>query len=85
MAPVHRKLFDICNEKQNLIAAKFLNRPLPEMEWNVSDYLEITMEEMMGKETKKRIFVNVPLTFDRPNGLKFSKQDDLVSEFFEFA
>ncbi len=70
--------------KQNF-SAKFINRPLPEMEWNISDYLEITMEEMMGKETKKRIFVNVPLTFDRPNGLKFAKQDDLLTQFFEFA
>jgi hypothetical protein len=55
------------------------------MEWNISDYLEITMDEMMQKETKKRIFVNVPLTFERPAGLRFSKQDDLLTELFNFA
>jgi hypothetical protein len=44
------------------------------MEWNINDFLEMTMEEMMQKETKKKIFVNVPLTFERPTGLKFSNQ-----------
>jgi hypothetical protein len=58
---------------------------MPEMEWNISDYLDITMEEMMTKETKKRIFVNVPLTFERPDGFKFAKQEDLSSQLFEFA
>ena len=55
------------------------------MEWNLADFLEISMDEMMAKEAKKRIFVNVPLTFERPLGLKFAKQDDLTSQLFEFA
>lgn len=55
------------------------------MEWNINDFLEVTMDEMMQKETKKKIFVNVPLTFERPNGFKFSKQEDLMSELMEFA
>ena len=50
------------------------------MEWNINDFLEVTMSEMMQKETKKKIFVNVPLTFDRPDGFRFSKQDDLMSD-----
>ena len=68
-----------------IFTAKFINRPLPEMEWNLSDFLEIGMDEMMAKEAKKRIFVNVPLTFERPHGLKFAKQDDLTSQLFEFV
>ena len=55
------------------------------MEWNINDYLELTMEDMMQKETKKKVFVNVPLTVDRPAGVKFAKQDDLLSDLFEFA
>ena len=63
-------------------AAKFINKSLPQMEWNVDEYLEITPEEMFATEAKKKIFVNVPLTFERPKGWSFAK-DDLVSNYFE--
>ena len=53
--------------------AKFINKQLPQMEWDLSQYLEITMEDMMVTETKKKVFVNVPLTFERPMGCSFSK------------
>ena len=68
-----------------MLSAKFINKALPDMEWNINDFLEVTMSEMMQKETKKKIFVNVPLTFDRPDGFRFSKQDDLMSELMDFA
>jgi hypothetical protein len=67
-----------------LFSAKFINKPLPQMEWNLADFLEVTMSDMLQKETKKKIFVNVPLTFDRPDGLKFST-GDLMSQNFEFS
>lgn len=63
--------------------AKFINKPLPQMEWNLADFLEVTMSDMLQKETKKRIFVNVPLTFDRPDGFKFPNED-AMSQNFEF-
>ncbi len=56
-------------------AAKFINKKLPSLEWNVDEYLEITFDEMFQTEAKKKIFVNVPLTFERPLGLKFAKND----------
>ena len=62
-------------------AAKFINKNLPQMEWNIEDYLETTYEDMFSTEAKKKIFVNVPLTFERPNGLAFPKEDILSQQF----
>ena len=62
-------------------AAKFINKSLPQMEWNIADYLETTYEDMFSTEAKKKIFVNVPLTFERPNGLAFPKNDVLSNHF----
>lgn len=62
-------------------AAKFINKSLPQMEWNVDDYLEITAEDMFATEAKKKIFVNVPLTFERPKGWALAK-DDILSQHF---
>ena len=62
-------------------AAKFINKPLPQMEWNVDEYLEITPYEMFEKEARKKVFVNVPLTFERPIGCAFPKNDILSQHF----
>ena len=62
-------------------AAKFINKPLPQMEWNIDEYLEITEQEMFEKEARKKVFVNVPLTFERPIGCAFPK-NDLLSKHF---
>ena len=62
-------------------AAKFINKSLPQMEWNIAEYLETTYEDMFSTEAKKKIFVNVPLTFERPNGLAFPKNDVLSNHF----
>ena len=64
-------------------AAKFINKNLPQMEWNVEDYLEITAEDMFAIENKKKIFVNVPLTFERPIGCAFPNNADILSNYFE--
>ena len=66
-------------------AAKFISKKLPEMEWDLGEYLELGWDDMLRVETKKKIFVNVPLTFERPSekGLAFQK-GDLSSECFEF-
>ena len=63
--------------------AKFINKQLPQMEWDLTQYLEITMEDMMSTEYKKKVFVNVPLTYERPLGVKFPK-NDAVSEYFKY-
>merc|ERR1719510_759977 len=62
-------------------AAKFINKNLPQMEWNIEDYLETTYEDMFSTEAKKKIFVNVPLTFERPKGLAFPQNDVLSNHF----
>ena len=61
--------------------AKFINKQLPQMEWDLSQYLEFTMEDMMSTEYKKKVFVNVPLTYERPDGLKFLKTD-VTKDYF---
>ena len=63
-------------------AAKFINKNLPQMEWNIEDYLENTYDDMFATEAKKKIFVNVPLTFERPVGLALP-EGDVVSSVFE--
>ena len=46
--------------------------------------LILYMEEMMAAETRKKVFVNVPLTFERPLGLRAAK-GDLTSKYFKLA
>ena len=65
-------------------AAKKLCSRLPSMEFDLSEFLEVSMEEMMAAETRKRVFVNVPLTFERPQGLRAAK-GDLTSKYFKLA
>ena len=64
--------------------AKFIDKQLPQIEWDITQHLELTMEDMMSIEYKKKVFVNVPLTFERPNGCKFPK-NDLVTEYFSYT
>ena len=64
--------------------AKFIDKQLPQIEWDITQHLELTMEDMMSIEYKKKVFVNVPLTFERPNGCKFPKSD-LVTEYFSYT
>jgi len=64
-------------------AAKFINKPAhPTMEWAVNTQLENTFEDMFETETKKKVFVNVPLTFERPNKFQFV-ENDLMSKLFQ--
>ena len=56
-------------------------QPVVMPEWNVNDLLENTYEDMFETETKKKVFVNVPLTFERPEGFKNPK-NEIVSELF---
>ena len=55
--------------------------PVAQPEWNINDLLEDTYEDMFEVETKKKVFVNVPLTFERPEGFKMAKSE-IVSSLF---
>ena len=50
-------------------------------EWDLAEFLELDMQHMMREEGSKKIFVNVPLTFERPVGMAFAK-GDLTSKLF---
>lgn len=50
----------------------------------MSASLETTWADLMDTELKKKVFVNVPVNWEPPNGLKFAK-DDFLSEIFDFA
>ena len=67
-------------------AAKFIQKldgstPIIQPEWNVNDLLENTYQDMFEVETKKKVFVNVPLTFEKPDTFKFPK-GEIVSSLF---
>nr|CAG4643910.1 EOG090X04ZD [Lepidurus arcticus] len=47
-------------------AAKFIERELPKMEWEVADFLELTWEDMMEKETKRKMPSEVPMNYEKP-------------------
>ena len=67
-------------------AAKFISKKLPEMEYDLSEFLEFTMDGMFAVETRKKIFVNVPLTFERPTGMKFAKTgNELTGKYFQLC
>lgn len=61
--------------------AKFINKQLPQMEWDLSQVLEMSYVDMMEVEAKKKVFVNVPLTFERPDSSK-SLNDCMVKKYF---
>lgn len=65
-------------------SAKALMKKLPEMEFDLSEFLEFGMDEMFHVEARKKIFVNVPLTFERPAGMKFAKMD-LTGKYFQMC
>ena len=69
-------------------AAKFIQKldnaggpPVMMPEWNVNDLLENTYQDMFEVETKKKVFVNVPLTFEKPHMFEFPK-GEIVSSLF---
>ena len=66
-------------------AAKDLfERGVREEERKLADVLETNWSDLMDIELKKKIFVNVPVNFESPDGLKMAKSD-FLSELFEFV
>ncbi|XP_071496905.1 nucleolar complex protein 4 homolog [Diadema antillarum] len=64
-------------------SAASLERPLPKMEWDMAEYLELTVQEMVAKETKKKM-KTMPLEFEPPRGLLGGGQDLFDGRFWEF-
>lgn len=65
-------------------AKDFLEKGLREQEMDVSALLETSWSEMMELETKKKVFPNVPINWEIPNGLLMAK-DDILSEIFQMC
>jgi len=65
-------------------AKELIEKGLREKELDVSALLETTWQEMFEKETKKKIFANVPINWEAPEGVKMAK-DDMWSQIFEIA
>ena len=64
------------------VAKDLVEKGLREMELDFSSYLETTYQELFEKETKKKIFANVPVNWEMPIGLKMAK-DDIFSQIIE--
>ena len=61
------------------VAKDLIEKGLREMELDFSSHLETTYQEMFEKETKKKIFTNVPVNWELPDGIKLA-QDDIFSQ-----
>lgn len=53
-------------------AARFINSPLPSVEWDFTKILDNTGDDIFDKEIKRNSKLIV-LAFDRPNGSSLSK------------
>lgn len=49
-------------------AARFINEPIPSVEWDLSEVLGKTSDDMFDKEIKKRS-KEIALTFEKPTSL----------------
>ncbi|XP_069698029.1 nucleolar complex protein 4 homolog A isoform X1 [Periplaneta americana] len=58
-------------------AAKFINMPLPSVEWDMSKILENSADDIFEKEMKKKV-KEITLTFDKPQSLAFPKGEKVT-------
>lgn len=58
-------------------AARFINDPLPSVEWDLSKVLDNTSNDIFDKELKKR-GKEIALTFDRPLGMALAKGEKVM-------
>lgn len=61
--------------------AKQLLKAVGDQEADVSASLETTWQDMMDAELKRKVWINVPLNYERPTGLKLPK-NDILSDMF---
>lgn len=58
-------------------AARFINDPLPSVEWDLSEVLGKTSDDMFDREIKKRS-KEIALTFERPTSLYTAAPGHLI-------
>lgn len=78
---VNSSLWEIQSLQQHLLpsvatAARFINSPLPSVEWDFSRILDDTGDDIFDKEIKKNSKLIV-LAFDRPNNSSLSKGEKI--------
>nr|CAD7402182.1 unnamed protein product [Timema poppensis] len=57
-------------------AARFINSPLPSVEWDMSNILENTADDIFDKEGKKKM-KEMTLTFERPHSMNLPRGEKL--------
>jgi len=62
--------------------ARNLLKGIGEQEADVSKSLETTWQEMMDVELKRKVWINVPINFVKPDGILHSKDYDVLSQIF---
>nr|CAG4636963.1 EOG090X04ZD [Ceriodaphnia reticulata]SVE72901.1 EOG090X04ZD [Ceriodaphnia reticulata] len=63
--------------------AKFIDRELPKVEWDISQDLELTLEDLLEKELKRKIpEEDIPINFEKPTKFACVKHEKL-SVYFE--
>ncbi|KAI5748333.1 hypothetical protein M8J77_024460 [Diaphorina citri] len=50
------------------VPARFINNPLPNVEWDLGNYLEVTYDEIFNKEFKKKQ-KNISTNFEKPSDM----------------
>ena len=73
-----------CLPQVSQAAKELMEKGLREQELDISPMLETDWMEAMETEGKKKVFPNVPINWEEPDGLKPSK-DNLLLEIFSFA
>lgn len=76
---IHSSLWEIQTLQQHVTpgvatAARFINSPLPSVEWDLSKVLDNSIDDMFDKELKKHSKL-IAMAFDKPHGGCLIKND----------
>lgn len=62
------------------VPARFINNPLPNVEWDLGNYLEVTYDEIFNKEFKKKQ-KNISTNFEKPSSMFQPSNSKLFDHF----
>lgn len=62
------------------VPARFINNPLPNVEWDLGNYLEVTYDEIFHKEFKKKQ-KEISTNFEKPNSMFQPSHSKLFDHF----
>lgn len=65
------------------VPARFINNPLPSVEWDLGNYLEVTYDEIFAKEFKKKQ-KNISTNFERPTSM-FQPSNSKIFDHFSLV